>query len=84
MSAETKPQGWEFEVTETDDGFRIEIKGDKEALRARVEAIKAFFEFAAKARQAGWDWECGPPFGFHAPFWHGRMHWHGHRAKCCW
>jgi hypothetical protein len=34
MSAETRAHGGEFKVTETDDGFHIEIKGDKETLRA--------------------------------------------------
>ena len=83
MSEETKTCCWEFDFTETDDGFRIEIKGDKEALRAKVEAIKAFVEFTTKAGEAGWDWTCRPPFGFHGPFGHGPMHRHGRRGKCC-
>jgi hypothetical protein len=43
----------EWRIVETDDGFRIEIKGDKEAMRERVKRM-----FAR-----------GPmPFGHHWPF----------------
>lgn len=56
--AETKEQskklsGWEFTLKETDDGFVFQVKGDKERLRARREAVQAFKEFRRKAKAAG-------------------------------
>ncbi|KAB2953076.1 hypothetical protein F9B85_07375 [Heliorestis acidaminivorans] len=44
---------WEFSIKETDEGFSINIKGDKDRLKARREAIEAFKEFQQKARKAG-------------------------------
>ncbi|MBC9784229.1 hypothetical protein H1S01_06860 [Heliobacterium chlorum] len=49
---------WEFSFKETEDGFTINIKGDKERLRAKREAIEAFKEFQSKAKKAGFY----PPF----------------------
>ncbi|MBM7866436.1 hypothetical protein GTO89_06960 [Heliobacterium gestii] len=58
---QTKTLGaWEFSIKETEDGFTINIKGDKERLRAKREAIEAFKEFQRKARKAG----------FHHPIFH--------------
>ncbi|QGG48748.1 hypothetical protein [Heliorestis convoluta] len=44
---------WEFSIKETEEGFTINIKGDKERLKARREAIEAFKEFQTKAKKAG-------------------------------
>jgi hypothetical protein len=60
----------EWRVVETDDGFRIEIKGDKEAMRGWLK------RFARRAPRHHW----GPhwmPFGpRHAHFWrHGFDCW---------
>ena len=59
----------EWRIVETDDGFRIEIKGDKEAMRERVKRMFAH----------------GPmPFGHRGPFgakhWCGR---HGFGPHDC-
>lgn len=61
----------EFRVIETDDGFRIEIKGDKEK-------IKAFMSgFARHKRPPGWHGHAGPfPFPFGPWMWTGT-------ASCC-
>ena len=32
----------EWRIVETDDGYRIELKGDKEAMRQWVEHLRAF------------------------------------------
>ena len=58
----------EFRLIETDDGYRLEVKGDKEAMR------KAMADWRRR-RRGMW----GHPF---APFggpWHQHRHWHG----CC-
>ncbi len=62
-------------VRETDDGLVIEIKGDKETLKKRKEAIEAFFEF----RDKFWD-AFGPKEGPLAKMYdrhHRRHHHHG-------
>ncbi len=61
----------EFRVIETDDGFRIEIKGDKEK-------IKAFMSgFARHKRSPGWHGHAGPfPFPFGPWMWM-------RAASCC-
>ena len=55
----------EWRVVETDDGFRVEIKGDKEAMRSWTQHLKS----------------CGPTFWRHhrMPFgpWGGRFWGHG-------
>lgn len=54
----------EFRLIETDDGFRIEIKGDKEKIRGMI-------DHWMEARGRGWHGRPGHfPFGF-APW----MHW---------
>jgi len=59
----------EWKVIETDDGFRIEIKGDKEAMRGWM---KHFRGFAGRRR---WHHRptCGP--------WHGSFA--HHPFGCC-
>ncbi len=57
----------EFRVIETDDGFRIEIKGDKEKIRPIIERIGAFGAMRW-GRGFGGAWGgfgCFPPFMRH-------------------
>jgi hypothetical protein len=66
----------EFRVIETDDGYRIEIKGDKDKLKDLFMGAKRWHR-----RSRGFGWR---PFGF------GGMHWgaccegsaHGEGAEC--
>jgi hypothetical protein len=59
----------EWRIIETDDGFRIEIKGDKEALRHWAQCFQS-----RGPRHGTHHW---PPFGpWRARFWH-------HGPWCC-
>lgn len=60
----------EFRIIETDDGFRIEIKGDKEQLREWVMSLDP-------RRWMGRGPEWGFPFGPPPPFMRGRWRKHG-------
>jgi hypothetical protein len=51
----------EFKVIETDDGFRIEIKGDKEAMRQMFKGGRRHF-FKGRGR-FGHHFPFGPGFG---------------------
>lgn len=53
----------EFRIIETDDGFRIEIKGDKEQLR----------DFVMHLDPRRWAHHGPPPFGFGPHMWRGRF-----------
>ena len=44
---------YEYSVIETEEGYAVNIKGDKEEIKAKLEAIKAYFEFKKKAKAAG-------------------------------
>ena len=59
----------EFKVIETDDGFRIEIKGDKEAIRRMLRGFGPHSFFGA-----GGPFGRGFGFGF-GPFWGGFGGW---------
>ena len=64
----------EFKVIETDDGFRIEIKGDKEAIRRMLSGIGPHNFFGGKppfGRGFGFG------FGFNPGFWGGFGPWEG-------
>lgn len=73
---ETRCCDYTLEVTETEEGFRVELKGDKEQLKAGVEAIKALANCWTEAHAAG----CCHPHGFGFPpafahaFWHHARH----------
>jgi hypothetical protein len=54
----------EFKVIETDDGFRIEIKGDKKAIREMLSGFGPYF-FRRRKRPFGH----GFGFGFGPRFW---------------
>ena len=56
----------EIKVIETDDGFRIEIKGDKEVIRQMLHGFGAGFPFAR-----------GFHFGFRPGSWSGFGGWCG-------
>ena len=44
---------YQFSVEETEDGFIVNITGDKEALKPKLEAFEAFINFRQKAQAAG-------------------------------
>ena len=44
-----------FTYEENEEGFTVTLKGDKEKLRAKLEALEAFLNFKEKAKQAGWE-----------------------------
>lgn len=60
----------EFRVIETDDGFRIEIKGDKEAIRRMLKGFGPGSFFGAKG-----PFGRGFRFGFGPGFWGGFGGW---------
>jgi hypothetical protein len=61
----------EFRLVETDDGYRLEVKGDKEAMR------KAMGDFWQRRHaHRGFPF---PPFGGFGPWQHHARHWGG----CC-
>ncbi len=43
----------EVELKETDAGFALEFKGDKEDLKKKLEALLAFVDYKKKASKAG-------------------------------
>lgn len=53
MHNEDKDFNFEYAVQETEAGFTIEFKGDKEKLRPKLEAFEAFLNFHQKAKAAG-------------------------------
>ncbi len=61
-------------VRETDDGIIIEIKGDKDNLKRKKEAIEAFFEFRDKFWEA-FGPKSGPLAEMHKRH-HEHHHWH--------
>lgn len=66
----------EFRIIETDDGFRIEIKGDKEQLRDFVMSLDPRHWMH---HGPGWRFPGGPPPGPWGPRHHG--HGHEHRGR---
>ena len=63
----------EWRVVETDDGFRIEVKGDKEAMRGWFEHLRTWGPMRMGGHMrpfAPWSF-CGP-----RGFWH-----HGHEDE---
>jgi len=59
----------EFRVIETDDGYRIEIKGDKEKLKAFMHGF-GDKKHSRRHRRRRW----GGPFGFGPMAWMRAMH----------
>ena len=60
----------EFKIVETEDGFRIEIKGDKEAIRRMLNGFGLCDSFRAGTR-------FGRSFHFGPDFWSGFGSWCG-------
>ena len=56
--------GFKFALDEVEDGFRVHVKGDKEAIRPKLEAMEAWLNYQEKARAAGWHSEHKPWYGF--------------------
>lgn len=54
---------YKFSVEETEDGYSIHVKGDKEQLKAKLEAIEAYKVFKEKARAAGFHHHHGDHCG---------------------
>lgn len=50
-----KFENFKFTTEEIEDGFVVTITGDKDKLRARLEAFEAFVDFKQKAKKAGVD-----------------------------
>ena len=44
---------YEISLQETEDGYAIHIKGDKEKLKAKLEAMEAYHNYRVKAKAAG-------------------------------
>lgn len=44
-----------FTFEENEEGFTVNLKGDKEKLRVKLEAFEAFLNFREKAKQAGFE-----------------------------
>ncbi len=60
----------EFRVIETDDGYRIEIKGDKEKMKAFMQGFGGKKHWRRHRRRGG-------PFGFGPMAWMRAMHYGG-------
>jgi hypothetical protein len=55
----------ELKIIETDDGYRIEIKGDK----ARIKQLFEHMPFGARGFRGGpWGWWAARRHGWHGPF----------------
>lgn len=66
----------EFKVIETEDGFRIEIKGDKEQIKAFMSGFTGR-RSGYKGRRRGWRGPWEAPFGFHPMMWMNMAQWFG-------
>lgn len=48
-------ENFSFTYEETEEGYTVTLKGDKEKLKSRLEAFEAFLNFREKAKKAGWE-----------------------------
>ncbi|EGW36954.1 hypothetical protein [Desulfosporosinus sp. OT] len=48
-------ENFNFTYKETEEGFTVLLKGDKDKLRMKLEAFEAFLNFKEKAKQAGFE-----------------------------
>lgn len=53
MQQEQQKCPYTFSLEETAEGYAIHVKGDKEKLKAKLEAMEAYHEFRKKAKAAG-------------------------------
>ena len=71
----------EFRVVETDDGFRIEIKGDKEAIRRMLGGFGPHFFRSKRPRGHGFGFGFGPRFWAEFSNWCGPWDWEEEEDK---
>lgn len=53
MHPEDRVCAHKFSIEETEEGYAVHFKGDKEKLKAKFEAIEAYHNFREKAKAAG-------------------------------
>ena len=53
MQQEQQKCPYTFSVEETEEGYAIHVKGNKEKLKAKLEAMEAYHNFREKAKTAG-------------------------------
>lgn len=90
MNYEDKGCCKHFSYEETEEGYAIHIKGDKVKIKAKIEAMEAFFNFRQKAK-AACDQEQGQGhahgmfemFHKHMQEMHKHHGQHGHHGECC-
>lgn len=68
--------GFKLSIEEVDDGFKLFVKGDKEIIKPKLEAMEAYLNYQQKAKAAGWD--IGHKHGFMTGRGHGCHGVHGH------
>lgn len=75
---------YKFSVEETEDGYAIRVKGDKEKLKAKLEAMEAYRNFREKAREAGFHHHRGQncDHGFFALIHKHMQAFHQHNHTC--
>ena len=66
----------EFKVIETEDGFRIEIKGDKEQIKAFMSGFGGDKGWR-RGQRRGWRGPWGTPMGFNPMMWMNMAQWFG-------
>jgi len=70
---------FKFAFEENEEGFTVTLKGDKEKLRARLEAFEAFLNFKEKVTKAGFEHHQGSDSPIHQFFKAMHKH-HGHHG----
>lgn len=76
---------YEVSLEETQDGYAVHFKGDKEKLKARLEVLEAYHNFRQKAKAAGLV-HCHGHFGHQGILAMIHKHIkavHRHRHQCC-
>lgn len=64
MEFEHKDCPYKLSIEETEEGYAVHIKGDKDKIKAKLEALEAYHTFRQKAKAAGFD-QCGSHAGHH-------------------
>jgi len=75
-------EDFKFTYEENEEGFTVTLKGNKEKLRAKLEAFEAFLNFKEKAKQAGCEahGSSSPIHQFFKAMHHGAAAHHGHHG----
>ena len=73
QNKEFECHGFKCCIEELEDGYRIDIKGDKEKIKAKVEFIEAFLNYREKAKAAGVEIH---PHKSHGGHFLGHLHQH--------